>query len=52
MINITVRNNFEAFPSYSVWFVNSLDENTSAHHQTPSSSADKPEDLQGKDMEE
>lgn len=34
MISITVRNDFEAFPSYSVCFVNSLHENTSVRCQT------------------
>lgn len=51
VMSITVKNDFDAFPSSSsVWFVNSFYPNTSGHHQTATSSADKPEKHEGTDM--
>lgn len=50
-MSITVKNYYDAFPSSSsIWFVNSLYDNTSAYHQTATSSADKPEKHEGTDM--
>lgn len=46
-----MKNDSDAFPSSSsVWFVNSLYDNTSAHHQTATSSADKPGKHEGTDI--
>lgn len=41
-MSITVKNDFDAFPSYLFWFANFLDDNTSTHSQT-SFSAENPE---------
>lgn len=50
-MSITVKNDFDAFPSStSVWFVNSLYDNTSAHHPIVISSADKSEKHEGTNM--
>lgn len=51
VMSITMKNDIDAFPSSSsVFFINSLYHNTSVHHQTATSSADKPEKYEGIDM--
>lgn len=50
-MNITVKDDFDAFPSSSsVWFVNFLYDNTSAFCKSAATLADKPEKHNGTDM--